>query len=136
MGKWSKGFMSGVDTLIKAKIDVKGSMKNLNAFVQAIDSCEDLDGELYDLDKEIDKLTKELEKKQKEFDDKVKTFEKQADAVAKNVPTYDNALRQFEKAAKTTGSKEIEYGCDGIRNGLRQVEGLTKLSNKTYMKKK
>jgi hypothetical protein len=117
MGKWTEQFNKGLDTLIKAT----KSMKNLDGFMGAMDSCEALDLELVALRKQID-----------EFEREKGEFVKMADVIGQSLPEFDKALTSFEKAASTMGSKEIETACDQIRGGLNRIEGLINLDKKPY----
>lgn len=140
MGKWSQQLMAGVDILIKLDADVKGAFPNLQGFVQASDTAEKTDLELLDLHKDIVETRKKIEALQTELKSlegkkaaKLKVLDQYCGQISKQMESYDRAIGNFEKMAKTTGEKEFNTAAQAIKGGLRRYDAFIDLKKRIYI---
>jgi hypothetical protein len=125
---WTTIFTKGVDDMLKInKLDppINKEMPNLQAFVQAVDSAEKIEGEL-------DKTFKAYLKAKKDYQDAYDDWKKLETAVDKNLKVFDKAIKAYIKDGRNHAEKLYETGCTNMEKGLDLIESKIKAMGKEW----
>ena len=125
---WAAAFASGVVEISKVpKLDppAASALKNVQAFVQAVDNAEKMGPELKS---QLEAMRKAVA----EYNKTVETWQHTKKDIDANMKNYWTSVEKYEKQGREWPQKEYMTGCIHMKKGLELVEGKVNEIDKYY----